>query len=66
MVAQGCSDLHMSSQERPMFRLHGSMSPVEGTVPIKPEEMITVLREKLGRAGDLIETVRGVGYRFAE
>jgi two-component system phosphate regulon response regulator PhoB len=24
------------------------------------------LREKLGRAGELIETVRGVGYRFAE
>jgi two-component system phosphate regulon response regulator PhoB len=24
------------------------------------------LREKLGEAGDLIETVRGVGYRFAE
>ena len=24
------------------------------------------LREKLGTAGDLIETVRGVGYRFAE
>ena len=24
------------------------------------------LREKLGRAGDCIETVRGVGYRFAE
>ena len=24
------------------------------------------LREKLGRAGDYIETVRGVGYRFAE
>ncbi len=24
------------------------------------------LREKLGRASDLIETVRGVGYRFAE
>ena len=24
------------------------------------------LREKLGPAGDLIETVRGVGYRFAE
>jgi two-component system phosphate regulon response regulator PhoB len=24
------------------------------------------LREKLGKAGDLIETVRGVGYRFAE
>jgi two-component system phosphate regulon response regulator PhoB len=24
------------------------------------------LREKLGQSGDLIETVRGVGYRFAE
>jgi len=24
------------------------------------------LREKLGKAGDLIETIRGVGYRFAE
>jgi len=24
------------------------------------------LREKLGSAGDLIETVRGIGYRFAE
>jgi twitching motility protein PilT len=45
MVAQGCSDLHMSSDERPMFRLHGEMSPVEGTVPIRPEEMVTVLRE---------------------
>jgi len=24
------------------------------------------LREKIGRAGDFIETVRGIGYRFAE
>jgi two-component system phosphate regulon response regulator PhoB len=24
------------------------------------------LREKLGEAGNLVETVRGVGYRFAE
>ena len=24
------------------------------------------LREKLGSAGDLIDTVRGVGYRFRE
>jgi two-component system phosphate regulon response regulator PhoB len=24
------------------------------------------LREKLGRAGDYVETVRGIGYRFAE
>ena len=27
---------------------------------------MTALRRKLGAAGDLIETVRGVGYRFAE
>jgi len=24
------------------------------------------LREKLGKTGDLIETLRGVGYRFRE
>jgi DNA-binding response OmpR family regulator len=24
------------------------------------------VREKLGPAGDLIDTVRGVGYRFSE
>jgi two-component system phosphate regulon response regulator PhoB len=24
------------------------------------------LREKLGKTGDLIETIRGVGYRFSE
>jgi two-component system phosphate regulon response regulator PhoB len=24
------------------------------------------LREKLGEAGDLVETVRGVGYRFTD
>jgi two-component system phosphate regulon response regulator PhoB len=24
------------------------------------------LREKLGEAGDLVETVRGVGYRFSD
>ncbi|MCB1151455.1 winged helix-turn-helix domain-containing protein, partial [bacterium] len=27
---------------------------------------IASLRKKLGDRGDLIETVRGVGYRFAE
>ena len=27
---------------------------------------IVGLRKKLGRAGDYIETVRGVGYRFKE
>ena len=27
---------------------------------------ITALRRKLGAIGDLIETVRGVGYRFSE
>jgi two-component system OmpR family response regulator len=27
---------------------------------------VTHLRQKLGKAGDLIETIRGVGYRFSE
>ena len=45
MVTQGCSDLHMSSANQPMFRLGGEMVPVEGTVEITPAQMVTVLRE---------------------
>jgi len=45
MVAQGCSDLHMTSENQPMFRLGGEMVSVEGTVEITPAQMVTVLRE---------------------
>ena len=45
MVSQGCSDLHLSSLERPMFRLHGDITPVPGSTPIPPDSMTAVLRE---------------------
>ncbi len=45
MVRLGCSDLHMSSGVQPMYRLHGEMTPVEGTVPLTAEQMAAVLQE---------------------
>lgn len=43
--------------------VHGEGYPVtDRSVDVQ----IVSLRKKLGRAGNLIETVRGVGYRFAE
>lgn len=44
-------------------RVHGDHYPVtERSVDVQ----IVGLRKKLGKAGDRIETVRGVGYRFAD
>src|SRR5690606_37201568 len=45
MVELGSSDLHLSATCQPQFRLHGEMTPVEGTVPVSKEEMATVLKE---------------------
>ncbi|MGI6272116.1 MAG: winged helix-turn-helix domain-containing protein, partial [Anaerohalosphaeraceae bacterium] len=43
--------------------VHGSDYPVtDRSVDVQ----IVGLRKKLGSAGDYIETVRGVGYRFKE
>jgi two-component system, OmpR family, alkaline phosphatase synthesis response regulator PhoP len=43
--------------------VHGSDYPVtERSVDVQ----IVGLRKKLGPAGDTIETVRGIGYRFRE
>ena len=43
--------------------VHGDQYPVtERSVDVQ----IVGLRKKLGNAGALIETVRGVGYRFKE
>lgn len=43
--------------------IHGDGYPVtDRSVDVQ----IVSLRKKLGKAGDLIETVRGVGYRFKE
>ena len=51
------------TRSRIVDSIHGESYPVtERAVDVQ----IVGLRKKLGRAGDYIETVRGVGYRFAE
>ena len=45
MVASGASDLHMSSNLVPMFRLHGEMVKIEGCPVITPEQMQAILYE---------------------
>jgi two-component system phosphate regulon response regulator PhoB len=52
------------------FTRHHLMDAAIGDGAVVLERTIDVhiktLRRKLGPAGDLIETVRGVGYRFSE
>jgi twitching motility protein PilT len=45
MVQLGASDLHMSSNVQPMFRLHGEMQPVEGCPVLSKEQMLPILFE---------------------
>ncbi len=45
MVEVGASDLHMTSGLRPLFRLSGDMTPIDGAPVIGPEEMRGVLYE---------------------
>lgn len=54
---------HVMSRQRLLDAVWGSdITVTERTI----DTHLKRLREKLGPAGDLIETVRGVGYRFAE
>jgi twitching motility protein PilT len=43
MVQLGASDLHLSSDETPMLRLHGDMMKMEGKGPCSPEEAARLL-----------------------
>jgi twitching motility protein PilT len=45
MIEVGASDLHMTSECVPMFRLHGEMIPVDGQGPIPAEQMEQILLE---------------------
>ena len=45
MIELGASDLHMTSEKVPMWRLHGDMTPVESCSAITAEQMAHVLRE---------------------
>ena len=54
---------HVMSRQRLLDAVWGSdITVTERTI----DTHLKRLREKLGPAGELIETVRGVGYRFAE
>jgi len=54
---------HVMSRQRLLDAVWGSdITVTERTI----DTHLKRLREKLGAAGDLVETVRGVGYRFAE
>src|SRR5919107_1743314 len=46
LVHEG-SDLHLKVPAQPIVRVHGSMEPIEGSVPLKPEDTERVLREVL-------------------
>jgi two-component system alkaline phosphatase synthesis response regulator PhoP len=51
------------TRSRIVDSIHGESYPVTDRAV---DVQIVGLRKKLGRAGDYIETVRGVGYRFTE
>ena len=54
---------HVSTRQRLLDEVWGSdITVTERTI----DTHLKRLREKLGAAGDLIETVRGVGYRLAD
>ena len=45
VVEKGASDLHVSSQSKPMIRLHGDMIPIEGQAEIPADVMKKYLQE---------------------
>src|SRR5437870_5035231 len=47
LIVNEGSDLHLKVPSHPMVRVHGGMDPIEGSVPLKPEDTERVLREIL-------------------
>src|SRR4051794_4853534 len=47
LIVNEGSDLHLKVPSHPMVRVHGSMDPIEGSAPLKPEDTERVLREIL-------------------
>ncbi|MDH4161740.1 MAG: type IV pilus twitching motility protein PilT [Nitrospirota bacterium] len=45
MFKMNCSDLHLTSNHKPMVRLHGEMQEFEDLPPTTPERMNSMLRE---------------------
>lgn len=45
LVKAGASDLHMSANNVPMWRLHGDMLPIEELPALTPEQVMNVIKE---------------------
>ena len=47
LIVNEGSDLHLKVPTRPIVRVHGEMTPIEGSEPLTPEDTERVLREIL-------------------
>ena len=62
-----CSPEPLCVLERLAFRIRNGEHDVVDRIGDRTIDVhIRALRRKMGEAADLIETVRGVGYRFRE
>jgi twitching motility protein PilT len=48
LVVNEGSDLHLKVPSRPIVRVHGSMEPIDGSEPLRPEDTENVVRRMLG------------------
>jgi hypothetical protein len=55
LVVNEGSDLHLKVPSRPIVRVHGSMEPIEGSVPLAPSDTEGVVREMLTDPNKLAE-----------
>ena len=55
LVVNEGSDLHLKVPSRPIVRVHGSMEPIEGSEPLRPEDTDQVIRQMLSDPNKLAE-----------
>jgi twitching motility protein PilT len=58
VVEQGGSDLHIKVPSRPLMRLQGRLTPLDGTEPLTPADTERVLREMLTASDRLADFAR--------
>src|SRR5919197_4510280 len=58
VVEEGGSDLHIKVPSRPLMRLQGRLTPLEGTEPLTPADTERVLREMLPASDRLADFAR--------
>src|SRR4051812_13029216 len=55
LIVNEGSDLHLKVPSHPIVRIHGKMTPIEGSEPLKPEDTERVVRELLHDPAKLAE-----------